>query len=113
MTKKKLIKLSVFGVMLLLSGMAFVSVSADAKSYAVASNSPSTLYRQNCARCHGADGKAQTALGQKLEADDISGGQSTAKIIRAVTNGRGDMPSFRRKLTAAQIKAIAAYVHSL
>lgn len=74
--------------------------------------SPRTLYVQNCARCHGADGHAQTDLGKKLEAVDISGHQSSAKVIRTVTSGRGDMPSFKKRLTAAQIKQIAGYVHS-
>ena len=74
--------------------------------------SPRTLYVQNCARCHGSDGKAETALGKKLDAKDITGHLSTAKIIRTVTNGRENMPSFKKKLTPAQIKAIAGYVHS-
>jgi len=55
------------------------------------------LYLQNCARCHGADGKAQTALGKRLQADDLTASSaSTARIIRTITNGRGDMPSFKR-----------------
>jgi cbb3-type cytochrome c oxidase subunit III len=76
--------------------------------------SPRTLFIQNCARCHGANGKAQTPLGLKLEADDLTTSTaSTAKIIRTVTNGRGDMPSFRRKLSKAQIASLAVYVKSL
>ena len=72
-----------------------------------------TLFIQNCSRCHGVNGKAETRLGEKLEASDISGGISTEKIIRIATNGRGEMPSFKRKLTPAQIRSIATYVHSL
>lgn len=75
--------------------------------------SPRSLYVQNCARCHGSDGKSQTALGRKLDADNISGGTSTSKTVRLVTNGKGKMPSFKRKLTAAQINQIADYVKSL
>jgi cbb3-type cytochrome c oxidase subunit III len=76
--------------------------------------SPRTLFIQNCARCHGADGKAQTELGRKLEADDLtSSDASTAKIIRTITNGRGDMPSFRKKLSARHIASLAGYVRSL
>ena len=74
---------------------------------------PRSLYIQNCARCHGSNGKAQTALGGKLEVDDISGGLSTAKIISTVTRGRGIMPSFKKKLSTTQIKSIAVYAHSL
>src|SRR5258708_37264924 len=66
--------------------------------------SPRTLYVQNCARCHGSNGKAQTALGKRLGADDLTASTaSTSKIIRVITNGRGKMPSFKKKLTTAQI----------
>lgn len=76
--------------------------------------SPRSLYAQNCARCHGSNGKAQTALGKKLEADDLTASSASKdKIIRTVTNGRGDMPSFKKKLSKAQIASIAGYVRSL
>jgi mono/diheme cytochrome c family protein len=76
--------------------------------------SPRSLYSQNCARCHGSNGKAQTSQGRKLEADDLTTSTaSTDKIIRMITNGRGDMPGFKRKLTAAQISSIAGYVKGL
>lgn len=86
--------------------------TANAQSGSTRST-PRALYVQNCAKCHGADGKAQTTLGKKLGADDISGGITTSKVIRTATNGRGDMPSFKKRLTKAQISAIAGYVHSL
>ena len=76
-------------------------------------SSPRTLYAQNCARCHGGDGKANTALGRKYKADDITGGVGTNKTIRIVTNGKGHMPSFKKRLSAAQIAQLANYVHSL
>ncbi len=33
------------------------------------------VYSDNCAKCHGADGKGQTKMGQKLEARDYSDGK--------------------------------------
>ena len=79
--------------------------------------SPRSLYVQNCARCHGSNGKSQTALGQKLEADDLTSAdtkaKSSARLIRQITNGRGDMPGFKKKLTAAQIRSIADYIRRL
>ena len=103
----------IIGAFFAFSGSAQTSLSSGKNASKGKPVSPRSLFVQNCARCHGANGKAQTALGKTLEADDISGGLSTAKIIRTVKSGRGDMPSFRKKLTAAQIKSIAAYVHSL
>ena len=113
MTKIKWLKLFVIALASFVASAAFLFNQVETQANSGGSSSPRSLYVQNCARCHGANGKAQTALGKQLEADDISGGISSAKVIRTVTNGRGDMPSFRKKLTAAQIKAVAAYVNSL
>jgi len=112
---KKILKLGVVTSFLVIGACFVFSNPTQANiSLAETVTSPRSLYVQNCARCHGSNGKSQTDLGKKLEADDISGGQITAsKIIRTVTNGRKEMPSFRKKLSAAQIKSIAGYVHSL
>ena len=111
---KQSIKLAtIAGFVIAAGGAALVhsTPAAQASSDAV---SPRTLYVQNCARCHGSDGRAQTALGKKLDAADLTtSGRSTAKIIRTITNGRDDMPSFRKKLSKAQIDSIAGYVRSL
>lgn len=109
---KRIIKLAVIAVFSVAAVTAASLCSSPVSVAASEADSPRTLYVQNCARCHGADGKAQTALGKKLDANDITGHISTAKVIRTVTNGKGDMPSFKKRLTAAQIKSIAGYVHS-
>ena len=79
--------------------------------------SPRSLFLQNCARCHGADGKAQTKLGRKLEADDLTTSEvkemSAERIARFITRGRLDMPAFGKKLTTRQITSIARYVRTL
>lgn len=114
------LRLSVVLVSLIAGAFVFVTHETQANSEPVdillfqGVNSPRSLYVQNCARCHGANGRAQTALGKKLEADDLTRSTAdVAKIIRTITNGRGDMPSFRKKLTAAQIASIAGWVKSL
>jgi mono/diheme cytochrome c family protein len=81
------------------------------------SESSRNLYLNNCARCHGADGKSQTELGRLNDSPDISGGKSrrisTARLTRLITNGKGSMPGFGKKLTKAQISSIVKYVKSL
>jgi mono/diheme cytochrome c family protein len=74
--------------------------------------SPQSLYVQNCARCHGKDGKSDTPTGRRLKADDLNG-VSASKAARIIASGKGKMPSFKRKLTAAQISQIAGYVSTL
>lgn len=76
--------------------------------------SPKTLYIRNCARCHGADGKSQTELGQTLDAADLTVDKTSVKRnLRVITNGAGAMPAFGKKLRKAEISALANYVRSL
>ena len=89
-----------------------VALMRIATPAAAATESPKSLYISNCARCHGADGRSQTNLGRKLDAPEIRG-KSPATIIKTASNGKGDMPSFRRRLSTAQVRSIATYVHSL
>lgn len=114
---RNILKLAVVLAFLLAGGFIFVTPEMQATPASATFDnleSPRSLYIQNCARCHGANGKAQTALGRKLEADDLTiSNASTAKIIRTITNGRGEMPSFRRKLTKTQIASVAGYAKSL
>jgi len=70
------------------------------------------IYAANCARCHGADGRANTAKGKRVEATDFTSdwNRDEARGIRIITNGKGDMPSFKKKLSAEEIKAAFHYV---
>jgi mono/diheme cytochrome c family protein len=109
------IKLTVVATFVAVAGLLVMTPGTSASSAGIVddASSPRSLYTQNCASCHGANGKAQTRLGKKLDADDISGGTSASKTTRVVTNGKGKMPSFKKRLSAAQIAQIAGYVSSL
>jgi cytochrome c553 len=75
------------------------------------------LYLNNCARCHGADGKGDTELGRLNDSPDISGGKAkrlgNSKLTRLITKGKGSMPGFGKKLTKAQISSLVSYVRGL
>jgi len=79
--------------------------------------SPRTLFLNNCARCHGADGKSQTELGRLNDSPDISSGRarkkSAAKLTQLITKGKGSMPGFGKKLTREQISGLANHVRGL
>lgn len=67
-------------------------------------------YAASCARCHGGDGRGQTAKGRQTHAGDLTKSNVTdAKGIRMITNGSGEMPAFKSGLTPAQIRAVMAY----
>lgn len=85
--------------------------SVNAESF-VSKAESRALYSRYCSSCHGADGKSNTTKGKKMEAPVISG-TGSGRTIKVVTNGKGDMPGFKKKLTAAQIASIAGYVSGM
>jgi mono/diheme cytochrome c family protein len=70
------------------------------------------IYSRNCAECHGSDGRARTAKGKRAGATDLTSDWNTdeARGIRIITNGKDEMPSFKKKLTAAEIRSVWNYV---
>ena len=75
------------------------------------------LYQQNCARCHGADGKGNTESGKLFDVPDLTGenvqNTSRKQMTRAIANGKGGMPAFKKKLNAGQIASLVNYVRAL
>jgi mono/diheme cytochrome c family protein len=76
------------------------------------------VYAANCARCHGADGRGKTALGEAVEAPDLTDAAWQKKVrgsrmTASVSRGRGQMPGFAKLLTREEIAAAVAYVRTL
>jgi cbb3-type cytochrome c oxidase subunit III len=76
------------------------------------------VYTERCARCHGSDGQGHTRMGETVEPPDLSDpawqrGRSNARMIASVTNGRGQMPAFKKKLSRQEIADSVAYVRTL
>ncbi|MEQ1606666.1 MAG: cytochrome c [Pyrinomonadaceae bacterium] len=68
-------------------------------------------YSAQCARCHGGDGRGQTAKGRQTHAGDLTKSTvSDTKGIRMITNGSGEMPAFKSSMSAEQIKGVMNYV---
>lgn len=91
------------GIFVLFGGMIFAQ--DDAKG----------VYMDKCSVCHGPDGQAKTAKGRKLKVKSINdtiGGEDEAAMIKMVTEGKGDMPSFSKQLNGDQIKAVVAFFRS-
>jgi mono/diheme cytochrome c family protein len=101
-----------FTISILMPG-AFSAQAADAK----------TNWANNCAQCHGPDGKANTKMGKMLSAKDLTdpkvqGEFSDAKATQSIKegvkqNGKTTMKAFAGKLTDDEIKALVAYVRTL
>ncbi|BBC72360.1 cytochrome c oxidase, cbb3-type subunit III [Altererythrobacter sp. B11] len=73
------------------------------------------LFEENCAVCHGSDGKGLRQFGAPNLADAIwLYGGTREDVIRQITQPRmGVMPAWSGRLDPATIKMLAAYVHSL
>jgi mono/diheme cytochrome c family protein len=81
-------------------------------------------YKKHCSNCHGADGKAQTRLGRKSGAKNISDKAAMAKltdeeVFKTIKDGRKDergeekMEPFHDDLSDSEITELVAYVRTL
>lgn len=88
-----------------------LSLSGQAES----SEEGVTLFAENCAACHGDEGLGDQEQGAPNLADAIwLYGSDRDTVIDTITNSRyGVMPSWSEKLTEAQIRQVAHYVHTL
>ena len=74
----------------------------------------------NCAKCHGPDGKAQTKIGTKMKLKDYSNPASLAKFTDAdlakataegvKDNGKEKMKGYSDKLSADEIAALVKHI---
>ena len=77
-------------------------------------------WENNCASCHGSDGKAQTKTGKKLKIRDYTDAKVQAELkdedmITATTDGvkvegKEKMKGFKAELSADEIKDLVAYI---
>ena len=74
------------------------------------------VFKANCARCHGDDGKGKTKVAPPDLTDPKTQASLTdADIVKTIKNGRKGtlMVGWKGKLSAEEISAVAAYVRSL
>ncbi len=79
-------------------------------------------YTKECAKCHGADGRGKTKMGQKLGMKDYTDAKVQAemkddKAFKSIKEGQkeGDkelMKSYADTLSDDEIKALVAYMRS-
>jgi mono/diheme cytochrome c family protein len=75
------------------------------------------LFIENCARCHGADGRGQTPMGKVFSATNLADANwwkrervSDKRLTNAIRDGRKEMPAFGKKLSKEEIAALVAFV---
>jgi mono/diheme cytochrome c family protein len=75
------------------------------------------LFDQQCAACHGPDGKGRTPAGRKIGAKDLTQSRlPDEEIARQISEGskdkagRAKMPPFKEQLAPNEIQALVAFV---
>jgi cytochrome c oxidase cbb3-type subunit III len=93
----------------------YVRSIAGLEHDAAVATSGQPIFAENCAVCHGEDGKGNAALGAPNLTDAIwLYGSDKATIVTRIKNGGGGvMPAWSDRLNENMIKKLTLYVHSL
>jgi mono/diheme cytochrome c family protein len=73
-------------------------------------------FNKKCAVCHAKDGSGNTAKGKSLHVKDVRQTikeSDEAAMIKVVTEGKGEMDSYKDQFTSDQVKALVEYYRSL
>jgi cytochrome c6 len=76
------------------------------------------LYARHCVKCHGKDGRAKGIKGRLSRARNLADPEwqdrvSDERIFNVISNGKGRMPGFGKKLSEAEIESLVQYVRGL
>lgn len=74
-----------------------------------------TVFLNNCARCHGPQGKGMNVamIGQtaNLQSKEIMG-RSDTDLMNVIARGKGKMPAFGSQLSAKQMSAVLSWLRA-
>jgi len=107
--------LAISGAAFLISGAASCGVEASANG---APGDATSVYNSKCSSCHGRDGRAKSMHARHEHARDLTSSEwqdsvSDERIYNSISNGKGKMPAFKKKLSDGQIDELVSYVRRL
>lgn len=70
----------------------------------------SALYQQNCANCHGSDGKGLVPNARNFSDADYLRGQSPLRFYQIISDGRNEMPAWQGALSVDNRWDLAFYI---
>jgi mono/diheme cytochrome c family protein len=107
--------LALFALTVLISGS---RTYAGTETSVASPSDAKTTFDAKCAKCHGKDGRAKGLLSKAKGVRNLTDAKwqedvADERLFNSISNGRGKMPSFKKKLSEADINALVAYVRSL
>jgi len=93
-------------------------VFPSGKTTEAAGADAATIYNRECVSCHGRDGRGRTRRGRQTHARDMTSREwqddtSDERLFNSISNGRGKMPAFRKKISENDIDALVSYVRRM
>ncbi len=86
----------------------------QSESSGTPASTAAALFSNNCARCHGPDGKGIKSSGTPNFTDPaFQKSMSPSAMETVIRNGKGNMPAWSGKLNDEQISSLVTYVRSL
>ncbi|MBK7705158.1 MAG: cytochrome c [Acidobacteria bacterium] len=111
------IKIASCAVIIVLVISVWFASPANVEATAASSAASRSLFVSNCARCHGADGGADTESGRLYDVPNIAGGRlrrkSSSRLTAIISKGGRSLPGFGKKLTKKQIASLVGYIRKL
>lgn len=100
------------------AGLSLLTVLGAGKTNEAAAADAATIYNGQCVSCHGRDGRGRTRKGRQTRARDMTNPSwqddvSDERLFNSMSNGRGKMPAFRKKISENDIDALVAYVRRM
>lgn len=79
------------------------------------------LYRKQCSKCHGMDGRAQSSKAKFAHARNLTDAKwqddvTDERIFNSIMNGRnvrGNMPKFSDRFSEAEVNGLVTFVREL
>ena len=74
-----------------------------------------TIFDAKCAKCHGKDGRAKGIKAKMIHVRNLTDAAwqdnvTDERLFNSISNGRNEMPAFKKKLSESQIDSLVAYV---
>lgn len=77
----------------------------------IAQGTAEATYKAKCQMCHGATGAGDTPAGKAMKVQPLNKSPE-GDMVAIIKKGKGKMPAYDGKLTDAQIKDVATYIHT-